>query len=156
MDFNINLTLLGVILLTLLLLIQGFKKGMAKEVSGLVALIAGLFVLAVGLMIYTSFLAGRIVHTVFAVILLIVFGIVYGIVRLVLRSAKAVSRLPILNFLDSVMGSVVGVGESLIMVWIVFLLCENNLLGAATEYIRSDISQNTFLTLVYDYNFFIR
>lgn len=153
---NINITLLCVIVLTLVLIVHGYKKGVTKEISGLVALFAGLFVLAIAIMLFTSLSAGEITNTVYSVILLVLFGAAYGIVKFLLRSAKAVSNLPILHFLDCVMGSVIGVLKSLVIVWIVFLLCEHNLLGEATEYIRSDITENTFLKLLYEYNFFIR
>jgi len=129
---------------------------MTREISGLVALFAGLFVLAIAIMLITSFSAGEMTNTVYSIILLVLFGAVYGIVKFLLRSAKAVSNLPILHFLDCVMGSVIGVLKSLVIVWIVFLLCEHNLLGEAAEYIRSDIAENTFLKLLYEYNFFIR
>ena len=129
---------------------------MTREISGLVALFAGLFVLAIAIMLITSFSAGEMTNTVYSIILLVLFGAAYGIVKFLLRSAKAVSNLPILHFLDCVMGSVIGVLKSLVIVWIVFLLCEHNLLGEAAEYIRSDIAENTFLKLLYEYNFFIR
>jgi len=153
---NINITLLCVLGLTLFLIVHDYKKGMTREISGLVALFAGLFVLAIAIMLFTSLSAGEITNTVYSVILLVLFGAAYGIVKFLLRSAKAVSNLPILHFLDCVMGSVIGVLKSLVIVWIVFLLCEHNLLGEATEYIRSDITENTFLKLLYEYNFFIR
>ena len=153
---NINITLLCVMVLTLFLIVHGYKKGMTREISGLVALFAGLFVIAIAIMLTTSFSAGEMTNTVYSVILLVLFGAAYGIVKFLLRSAKAVSNLPILHFLDCVAGSVIGILKSLVLVWIVFLLCEHNLLGSATEYIRSDIAENTFLKLLYEYNFFIR
>lgn len=153
---NLNVTLLGVIILTLFLIVHGYKKGLTREISGLVALFAGLFVLAIAIMLSTSFSAGEMTNTVYSIILLVLFGAAYGIVKFLLRSAKAVSTLPIIHFLDSVMGSVIGVFKTLVIVWIVFLLCAHNLLGEATEYIRSDIAENMFLKLLYEYNFFIR
>ena len=71
------------------------------------------------------------------------------------RSAKIVSKLPILHFLDAVMGSVVGICKSVVIVWIVFLLCENNLLGTITEQVQSDIARSAILTMLYEYNLFI-
>jgi len=153
---NINITLLGVIVLTLFLVIHGYKKGMTREISGLAALFAGLFVLAIAIMLISSFSAGEMTNTVYSIILLVLFGAAYGIVKFLLRSAKAVSNLPILHFLDCVAGSVIGVLKSLVIIWIVFLLCEHNLLGEATEYVRGDIAENTFLKLLYEYNFFVR
>lgn len=153
---SLNITLLCVIVLTLCMMIHGYKRGMTKEISGLVALAAGFFVLALGIMLFSSFSEGEMTNTIYTVILLVLFGVVYGIVKFVLRSAKAVSTLPILHFLDSVMGIVVGFCKAVVIIWIIFLLCANNYLGAVTDYIRSDIVESTILKLLYEYNFFIK
>lgn len=153
---SLNVTLICVIILIICMMIHGYKKGMTREISGLVALLAGLFVLALALMLSASFSAGEMTNTVYSVILLVLFGVAYGIVKFVLRSAKAVSSLPILHFLDSVMGIVIGFLKAIVVIWIVFLLCANNYLGGISEYIRSDIAESTVLKLLYEYNFFIR
>lgn len=152
---ELNLTFICIILLTLFMIVRGYKKGMTKEISGLVALLAGLVVLALTIMLSSSFSAGEMTNTVYTVILFVVFGIAYGMVKFVLRSAKIVSKLPILHFLDAVMGSVVGICKSVVIVWIVFLLCENNLLGTITEQVQSDIARSAILTMLYEYNLFI-
>ena len=151
-----NLTLLGVVILTVWLMIRGYKKGMAKELSGLVALFAAFVVLALVIMLVSSFTAGEMTNIFYTIILLVAFGMAYGIVKFILRSAKAISHLPILHFLDSLCGIVVGMGKAIIIVWIVFLLCANNYLGPVTDYMRQDIEGNTVLKLLYGYNFFIK
>ena len=110
MDFNV--TLLAVIVLTVWLMIRGLKKGMTKEISGLVALFAAFIVLALAIMLVSSFSQGEMKNTLYSVILLVVFGLAYGIVKFVLRSAKVVSSLPIIKFFDSVLG----IGEILGMI----------------------------------------
>lgn len=152
---SVNVTLLCVIILIICMMIRGFKKGMTKEISGLVALLAGVFVLALAIMLSASFAAGKMTNTVYSIILLVLFGAAYGIVKFVLRSVKAVSSLPIMHFLDSVMGIVVGFCKAVVIIWIVFLLCANNYLGTITDYIRSDIAESTVLKLLYEYNFFV-
>lgn len=154
MDFNV--TLLAVIVLTVWLMIRGFKKGMTKEISGLVALFAAFIVLALAIMLVSSFSQGEMKNTLYSVILLVVFGLAYGIVKFVLRSAKVVSSLPIIKFFDSVLGIGVGFGKAILIIWIVFLLCANNYLGPVTEIMRQDIAGNTFLKLLYEFNFFIK
>jgi hypothetical protein len=85
-----------------------------------------------------------------------VFGLVYGIVKFILRSAKAVSLLPIIKFFDSVLGIGVGLCKAILVIWIAFLLCANNFLGPVTEQMQQDIAGNTFLKLLYEFNFFIK
>jgi len=153
---SVNVTLLAVVVLMVWMIIRGFKKGMAKELSGLVALFAAFVVLALAIMLVSSFNEGEMTNTLYSVILLVLFGIAYGIVKFILRSAKVVSKLPIINFFDSVLGIGVGLVKAILIIWIVFMFSANNYLGTVSEYIQQDIAGNTFLKLLYEFNFFIK
>lgn len=153
---NLNVTLLAVVILMVWMMIRGFKKGMAKELSGLVALFAAFVVLALGIMLVASFSQGEMTNTLYSVILLVLFGLAYGIVKFILRSAKVVSKLPIINFFDSVLGIGVGLCKAILIIWIFFMLCAGNYLGTISEYVQQDIAGNTFLKLLYEFNFFMK
>lgn len=153
---NLNVTLLGVVILMVWMMIRGFKKGMAKELSGLVALFAAFVVLALGIMLVASFSEGEMTNTLYSVILLVVFGLAYGIVKFILRSAKAVSSLPIIHFVDSVLGIGVGFCKAVLFIWIFFMLCAGNYLGTISSRVQQDIAENTFLKLLYEFNFFVK
>lgn len=153
---GLNVTLLAVVILMVWMSIRGYKKGMAKELSGLVALFAAFVVLALGLMLVSSFKQGEMTNTLYSVILLVVFGLAYGIVKIILRSAKAVSSLPIIKFFDSVLGIGVGLCKAILVIWVVFMLCANNYLGEVSGYVQQDIAENTFLKLLYGFNFFMK
>ncbi len=153
---DMNVTLLAIVILAVWMMIRGFKKGMAKELSGLVALFAAFVVLALGLMLVASFTEGEMTNTLYSVILLVVFGLAYGIVKFILRSARAVSSLPIIKFFDSVLGIGVGLVKALLIVWIVFMLGANNYLGPVSARIIQDIEGNTFLKLLFEFNFFVK
>lgn len=153
---DLNITLLAVIILTLWMMIRGFKKGMTKEITGLVALFAALAVLAIAIMIFSSFRQGETRNTVYSVILLVVFGAVYGIVKFILRSAKALSNLPIIHFLDAVLGIGVGFCKSVLIIWIAFLLMANYFSGAVSDIVMRDVEGNTFLKMLYEMNFFMK
>lgn len=150
-----NLTLIIVILFTAYMIGRGYRKGMTKEISGLIALVVAFVVMALVIMLTSSYQLGEVTNTVYSVILLALLGIVYGVVRLVLNSIKLISKLPVLHFLDKFLGLVVGLGKAILFIWIFFLFCENNYLGTITEYVRTDIANSTILTLLYQYNFFI-
>lgn len=153
---SLNVTLLAVIVLIVWMMIRGFKKGMAKELSGLVALFAAFVVLALAIMLVSSFTEGEVTNTLYSVILLILFGLAYGIVKFILRSAKVVSKLPIINFFDSVLGIGVGLCKAILIIWIFFMLCANNYLGTISEYAQQDIAGNAFLKMLYQYNIFTK
>ena len=60
---TLNVTLLAVVILMVWMMIRGYKKGMAKGLSGLVALFAAFVVLALGLMLVSSFNQGEMKNT---------------------------------------------------------------------------------------------
>lgn len=151
----LNFTLIMVVIVMICMVMAGYKKGLTRQISGLVALIAAFVILSLGIMLVSSFQNREVTNTVYSVILLTLFGLVYGIVKFLLRSFKLLSNLPILSFLDHVLGIAVGLVKGILIVWIFFLLCEHNYLGELTEYVRADISKSTILKLLYQYNFFI-
>ena len=150
-----NLTLIIVLIVMLYMVAAGYQKGLTKQISGIVALTAAFVMLALVIMLVSSFQNREVTNAVYSVILLAVFGMVYGIVKFLLRSIKLMSNLPILHFLDQVLGIAAGLVKWILVVWIFFLLCENNYLGGITEYVRADISNSTILKLLYQFNFFI-
>lgn len=150
-----NLTLIIVLIVMFYMVAKGYQKGFTKQISGLVALTAAFVMLALGIMLVSSFQNGEVTNTVYSVVLLAVFGLVYGIIKFLLRSVKLISNLPILHFFDQVLGIAAGLVKWILVVWIFFLLCENNYLGDITEYVRTDIAKSTVLRLLYQYNFFI-
>lgn len=151
---RLNVTLLAVVVLMVWMMIRGYKKGMVKGLSGLVALFAAFVVLALAIMLVASFTEGEMTNTLYSVILLVLFGLAYGIVKFVLRSAKAISSLPIINFVDSVLGIGIGLCKAILVIWIFFMLCTGNYLGTISNYVQQDIADNTFLKLLYEFNFF--
>ncbi len=150
-----NLTLIIIIIVMLYMLVRGYQMGFTKQVSGLIALAAAFVMLALGIMLFSSFQNGEVTNTVYSVILLAVFVFVYGIIKFLLRSIKLITELPILHFFDQVLGIVAGLGKGILIVWIFFLLCENNFLGDITPYVRENITESTILKLLYQYNFFV-
>lgn len=150
-----NITLILVIIIFILKIAGGYKRGMAKEVSGLVALAVTFLALSLVIMLFSSFEAGETTNTFYSIILLVFLGIVYGVVKLFLKSARAVSQLPILSFLDHVFGIVIGGLKAVLLIWILFMLCAGNYLGPVTTIMQMDIQESTFLKLIYSYNIFL-
>ena len=152
---EINITLIVVILLAVYLMSIGYRKGLTKEISGLVALAVAFFVLALVYMLYSSFQAGEVTNVVYSVIFLILSGAVYGVVKFFLNSAKMLSHLPVVHFLDKVLGIVAGAIKTILIVWLFFMFCLENNVGALTEYVRADVANSTILKLICQYNFFM-
>lgn len=149
------MTLIVVALLAVYLMCKGYQKGFTKQISDIVALGAAFFVLALLYMLFSSFQAGETVNVVYSVIFLVIFGLIHGIVKFFLNSAKAISHLPIVSFLDKVLGIVAGALKCLLIVWLFFMFCIEYNAGELTEYVRTDIANSTILKLIYQFNFFV-
>ncbi len=115
-----NLLLIVVAVAAVFKLADGYKKGMIKEIISLVSmvvlcLVAGL--IAIGA---KGYMTGKVVGVVIAVILLCLIGIVHHLLSVVFFSAKVIARLPVIHFVDKLLGAVFGVFEVVLILWTVY------------------------------------
>ena len=85
-----NITLIIVALIIILAAVHGYKKGMTKEVSGLLSWTVTLFVMSLIIMLYTSFYASESKNTIFTIIILGIVAIVYFVIKMFLKPIKLV------------------------------------------------------------------
>ena len=90
------------------------------------------------------------------VIILLAVALVNGVIRLFLKPIKLVAKLPILKFLDQLLGIVIGVAEGFLIVWLMYVLNESGLFGQFGEMITTDTSRSQILSLIYEYNYLAR
>ena len=154
MSLNITLIVAGII--ALFEVIKGFKRGMVKEISGFIALVITLFVGALLIMLISSYQDGETKNTIIAAILLVMIGLVYGIVNFVLKSVKALSKLPVINVADSMLGLVLGACKTVAIIWIVFLIVSEGYFPEVSSKIMEDVSNSQILTWLYDNNFLLK
>ena len=144
------------LLIVLLSMVHGFKKGLTKEISGLISLAVTLFVMSLLIMLYTSFRASEGKNTVFTIIILVVTGAVYSIIKFVFKPAKVIAKLPLFRFLDQILGIGIGFAEGIIIIWLVYVLNESGIWGSFGEIIRDDTARSRILSTIYEYNYLIR
>ena len=103
----------------------GFRKGMVQEIISLIAMaVAGVCVLlifgAIG-----SYLNREIGKVVQMVIVLLVVCAVYRLIHVLFTSLELISKLPVIKWLDKLLGIVIGAGEAALIVGFIiyFLLC---------------------------------
>ena len=137
-------------------MIHGYKKGITKELSGLISWAVTLFVMALVIMLYTSFHNNQGKNTVFTIIILIAVAAIYSVVRFILKPAKFIAKLPLLRFLDQILGLVIGVGEGVLIVWLLYVLNESGMFGQFGEMICTDTARSEILSLIYEYNYLIK
>ena len=151
-----NVTLIGFIILMLVMVSRGFKKGMVKEITGLISLAVTLFVVSLIIMLYTSFHAEETENMLVTVIILVVVSLIYSLVKVFLKSAKLLSKLPVIKLLDRFLGIFVGAAKGMIILWIIYILNEGNLFGPLTEQIVKDTMNSDILMKIYEYNYLMK
>lgn len=154
MEFNINLLLIGVLVLAVINMILGYRKGMVKAVVSLVSLLilsVVALLTAYGIGKYSD---GKFFHVALVVILLAVLVLAHHLLSVVFFSAKLVTKLPVVHSVDKLLGIVFGVLETVLILWTLYtLIIMMDDLGMVRTLILSWTEENFLLTWLYQHNF---
>ncbi len=113
-----NILLIAVLILLIINVVWGYKQGFVKTLVSLISLVVlGIMVVLVinGIHGYTS---GNFLEVIIAVALLVGVAVVHRIINFVLLPAKLLVKLPIVSWLDQLLGIVFGVLQTLLILWI--------------------------------------
>lgn len=106
-------------------MIAGFRKGMVQELISLVAMaVAGVCVVLI-LGAIGSYLDKEIAQVVKMVVVLLAVCLVYRLVNVLFTSLQLIAKLPIVRWLDKVLGIVVGFAEAGLMVMVFIHVLKN-------------------------------
>lgn len=156
LDGTINFLLLIVLGVALIKLIDGYKKGIIKEIISLVSLLVLCAVVALVAGGISCYQDKKILHVVVAFLLLGVLGVVHHLLGVVFFSAKMISKLPVVHFADKLLGAVFGVLEVLLVLWtidtLVLMMDENSLTNLYATY----VNDSELLTWISDKNYLSR
>lgn len=148
---NLLLIVIGIVLIWRV--VEGFRVGMVREIISFVSLIVmsiGIVLLGIAL---NSYMDKAVIKMIVAIILFLLLCIVHRIISIVFFSAKIVSKLPVVHGLDRLLGGVVGVLETVIIVWVIFALVMSFGLGVIGEQIILYIKESKILTFLYENNY---
>ena len=147
-----NILLLAVIVVTILKIMDGYKKGMVKEIISFVSLVVMCVVVLLLGSGLRSYMEKEILGVAIAVLLLVILGIAHHALKLVFFSAKLISKLPIVHSADKILGMLVGALEVVLILWTIytFIMCfEMGMIGnLMIEYSRD----SKILTWLYEHN----
>lgn len=150
---NINFLMIVVIILAVYKVVDGYKKGMVKEIISLVSMAVLCAVAALIAGGVSSYNDGKIFNVVVVVILLVLLGIAHHLLKLVFFSAKLVSKLPVIHFANKLLGVVFGVFEVVLLLWTVYTFTMMLELGAIGQMIISYTQGNSVLVWIYEHNY---
>lgn len=100
----------------------GYKRGFVKELSACISIIIAVVVGRVLMESYDALAAHRISLAIYRLLTLgVVFGL-YKLLRLVISAAKIFSKLPIIKWLDKLLGIFVGAVEAYFIVRFIIII----------------------------------
>lgn len=103
----------------------GFRKGMVQEIISLIAMaVAGVCVVLI-LGAVGSYLEREIGRAIQSVIVLFVVCVVYRLVHTLFTSLELISKLPVIKWLDKLLGIVVGFAEAALISGILVYFLKN-------------------------------
>lgn len=133
--------------------IKGFRNGMVEELNKAVALILALVAIAMFVVAAKGYLEHETLRTILGIVCMTIAILVYKIVDFILSSLKMISLIPVIRGVNKLLGFGVGVAESVILVWAVFIVIVAFEFGGVSRYILENIRENTLLTYLFSNNY---
>lgn len=150
---NINLLLIVVVLAIVCKTVDGFKKGMTREIISFISLIVLCVVVALIASGVNSYFDGKFFNIIVVVLLLSLVGIVHHLLGVVFFSAKLVTKLPVIHFADKLLGIVFGAFEVILILWTIYTFIMMMDMGAIGQVILSYTEGSSVLTWFYQHNY---
>lgn len=147
-----NILSIIVLIVLILKMVEGYKRGMVKEIISFVSLLVLCVVVALIGCGMQSYMEKEFLGVVIAVFLLCLLGIAHHLLGVVFFSAKLISKLPIIHWADKLLGIVAGALETVVILWTVFIFSMNSLLGMLGQQILVYTQENEILSWLYRYN----
>ncbi len=148
---NLLLIVLGIVLVWRV--IEGFRVGMVREIISFVSLVVmSVAIVLLGIAL-SSYMDKDIIKMIVAIILFLVLCIVHRVISLLFFSAKVVSKLPVVHGLDRLAGGIVGVLETVLIIWVFFSLLMSFGLGVPGQQLILYIKESRILSFLYEHNY---
>lgn len=148
-----NWLFIVLILLLLWRISAAYKKGMVKEIISFVTLLVLSVAIALIGTAVLSYLEQDILSLIVAVVLLVVLCVANQIIGIVFFPAKLLAKLPVVSFADKVCGAVIGVLETILILWTLYTLMVTINMGAIGQQIFVWVQENAILRFLYEYNY---
>ena len=152
---KMNILLIIAAVAALYKLVDGFKKGIVKEIISLVSMVVLCLVAGLVALGAKNYMSGKIVGVVIAVFLLCLIGLAHHFLGVVFFSAKVIARLPVIHFADKLLGAVFGIFEVVLILWTIYtFIMLGNLgnMGVVAGIISEYTGDSQILTWIYRHN----
>lgn len=147
-----NIMLIVAVIFALFKIADGYKKGMVKEIVSLVTLgIMGIMIVLISKALH-SYMEKEVVGVILAIVLMALLGAVHHLLNVVFFSAKMISKLPVIHWVNKVFGAVFGGLEVVLILQIIYVFIMYFGLGMIGQQILEYTRESMVLTKIYQYN----
>ena len=152
---DINILFIIVIAILGIGVIWGWKRGFLESVIRIISCILGILVVVVVAKGIGSFMQKRYMQVIMALALLVLIQVIHKVVRFLTETFKLVRAIPVGKLADKLAGAVLGLAESVFVIWLVFLLVGVFDVMDLNKWVTAQVEQSRFLTLIYYSNYLI-
>lgn len=147
-----NYLLIIILLIFVWRIAVGYKRGMVKELQAFVTLLVTSASIILVCKTITAYKEADTIIMVINILLLIILGICFSILKLVFFSAKAIVKLPVIHLADKILGIVMGAAEVVFIIWALCLFLDTFSTGIFARMALVYIKDNGFLLYLYNNN----
>lgn len=150
---SVNILVIAAVLVLLWKVTDGYKHGMVKEIISFISLIVLCVIVVLLGSGLQSYMEKKYIGVAIAILLLCILGIVHHLLGLVFFSAKMISKLPVIHWVDKVLGIVTGALETVLLLWTVYVFVMLWGLGPVGQQILQYTQENAILSWLYQNNY---
>lgn len=132
---------------------EGLHRGMVKEIISFVSLVVLCLTVALIGTALSKYFEKDIISMIVAIVLLLILCIVHRLLSIVFFSAKLVAKLPVVKTVDKLLGAVIGVLETIVLLWTLFSLIITFGMGMLGQQILQYVMDSKILSIIFNYNY---
>lgn len=142
----------AVILIYIWRIFSGSRNGLIDEVGALADIVIVSFAVVAGIVILESVLGKNLIGSLVSGIILLIILIARKLIRLVLCSLGLIAKLPLLNGLNKLLGTLAGIIEATVVIWVAFAIISCLKIPVNGKPLVELITANRFLDFLYQHN----
>lgn len=139
-------------ILLLVRMIVGVKRGFIKEICSLISVIIASIAVVLIAFGVRNFFSHEVVLVVAAIVCILLLGIIYKLLEVFFVSLKLIAKLPVVNLLDKLLGIIIGIAETILVVWAVYCIITIMQPSAFGNWIINCVKNNNIMKFLYVHN----
>lgn len=147
-----NYMVMVIVAIMIVCVLLGYFKGLVGEIISIIALLLGILGMAILAVVVGNALDHEFGGAIMAALFLLVYIVLVQLIKVILKGINFLTKLPIINGLNKSLGTLFGVLQGLIIIWVLFIVISKyNISDMNKEWIDM-IRENKYTEILYKYN----